>query len=182
MKASGSAGKATRLSRGLILHRLAPIALGPLLLIAFPGPGSARGQRDPALDRWEAAVLEKVNAHRRALLMSPLVADSSLRALAREHSERMAAGEIPLDHRGFEARIEGLGRPYLRAAENAASNRGFDDPASQAVGRWVGSPEHRRNIEGDFNLTGIGAARSANGTCYFTQIFLKDAEVYGVFR
>lgn len=157
------------------------IAGSALIALAVLGGGSrgvsSAAQRDPLLDKWEASIFEMVNAHRRSLPLLPLALDERIRALAREHSESMAAGKIPLDHGGFEARIETLGRPYLRAAENAASNRGFADPAASAVGRWISSPEHRRNIEGDFDLTGVGVAQSANGTYFFTQIFLKEADL-----
>jgi uncharacterized protein YkwD len=124
----------------------------------------------------EAAVFEMVNSHRRSLQLPPLVADERIRALAREHSESMAAGKLPLSHEGFEARIAALGLPYARAGENSASNRGFSDPAASAVGRWLSSPDHRRNIEGDFDLTGVGVARSENGTYFFTQIFIKKSD------
>ena len=33
------------------------------------------------------------------------------------------------------------------------------------------SPGHRKNMEGQFNLTGIGCARGKDGVFYFTQLF-----------
>jgi uncharacterized protein YkwD len=165
-----------------VIPAFALIALGSVALGGGSWDASSAAQRDPFLAKCEAAIFEMVNSHRRSLQLPPLALDERLRALAREHSESMAAGIIPLGHRDFEARIETLGRPYLRAAENAASNRGFVDPAASAVGRWISSPEHRRNIEGDFDLTGAGVAQSANGTYFFTQIFLKKEDRYGVFR
>jgi uncharacterized protein YkwD len=164
-------------SRRRVLPAFALIVLGALTLCGSPWGASPVLQRDPALDKWEAAIIESVNAHRSSLGLPPLAFDERLRALAREHSESMAAGNVPLGHSGFEARIATLGRPYRRAAENAASNRGFADPAAAAVSRWISSPEHRRNIEGDFSLTGVGVARASNGTCYFTQIFLKETDL-----
>lgn len=158
------------------------IGLGALFLGRLSRGASLPVQRDPALDRFEAAILESVNAHRRSAGLPPLALDERIRTLAREHSESLAAGARLLDHDGFEARIGMLGRPYRRAAENAASNRGFADPPAAAVERWLSSPDHRRNIEGDFDLTGIGVARSANGTFYFTQIFLKGADRQAGFR
>lgn len=169
-------------SRRRILLAFALIGLGAPTLRGSPWVASSVLQRDPALDKWEAAVIESVNSHRSSLGLPPLALDERIRALAREHSESMASGKIPLDHSGFETRIATLGRPYRRAAENAASNRGFTDPAAAAVSRWISSSEHRRNIEGDFDLTGVGVARSANGTCYFTQIFLKEDVPQDVFR
>ena len=55
--------------------------------------------------------------------------------------------------------------------ENVATNQGFPDPAETAVQGWLDSPPHRENIEGDFNLAGVGIAENADGLFYFTQIF-----------
>jgi uncharacterized protein YkwD len=41
-----------------------------------------------------------------------------------------------------------------------------------AVDGWLGSPHHRENIEGNFDRTGVGIARSGDGTYYYTQIFI----------
>ena len=35
------------------------------------------------------------------------------------------------------------------------------------------SPLHKKNIDGDYDLAGVGAAQDANGVVYFTQIFVK---------
>jgi uncharacterized protein YkwD len=35
------------------------------------------------------------------------------------------------------------------------------------------SSGHRRNIQGDFTLTGVGAATSRRGEIFLTQIFVK---------
>ena len=45
--------------------------------------------------------------------------------------------------------------------------------AREVVDGWLHSPGHRRNIEGDFRLTGIGLAEGSNGMIYFTQIFVR---------
>jgi uncharacterized protein YkwD len=45
--------------------------------------------------------------------------------------------------------------------------------AREVVDGWLNSPGHRRNIEGDFRLTGIGIAKRSDGMVYFTQIFIR---------
>ena len=45
--------------------------------------------------------------------------------------------------------------------------------AGEVVNMWLNSPGHKRNIEGNFTLTGIGIAEADNGYLYFTQIFLR---------
>ena len=43
----------------------------------------------------------------------------------------------------------------------------------------MASPGHRKNIEGHFDMTGIGVTKSSDGTIFFTQMF-ADGE--GRFR
>jgi hypothetical protein len=121
----------------------------------------------------EWSVFELINQYRQSLRLPALVMDARLNGMARAHSASMAARNGPVSHAGFESRIAASGLPYLRAAENVASNEGFDDPAGAAVSRWLSRDEHRGNIEGEYDLTGIGIARSRRGAFYFTQVFVK---------
>jgi uncharacterized protein YkwD len=59
------------------------------------------------------------------------------------------------------------------AAENVAANIGYKNPAREAVEGWKNSQEHRKNMLGDYDLTGIGVARSPQGLYFFSQIFLR---------
>jgi uncharacterized protein YkwD len=122
----------------------------------------------------EQAVFEQVNGHRRARGLAPLVLDPHLGHQARLHSLAMAAGTTPLGHEGFEDRIKALRHfmPCRRTAENVAYNQGHRDPASAAVRGWLGSRAHRENIEGRYDLTGVGVARNPEGEVFFTQIFV----------
>jgi len=136
-----------------------------------------RDKNYSALRDLENSVYEQINQYRlerglQALKLDPLVSEQ-----ARIHSENMASGEVAFSHDGFRARVKIIDRqiPYRRAAENVAFNQGFPNPADRAILGWIDSPGHRRNIEGDFDLTGIGVARGRGGAYYFTQIFvLRD--------
>ena len=75
----------------------------------------------------------------------------------------MARGRVGFGHDGFGSRAAHSGGK----AENVAYNR----TARGAVSSWLGSPGHRRNIEGSYNLTGIGIAPGRRGGYFFTQIF-----------
>jgi uncharacterized protein YkwD len=101
--------------------------------------------------------------------------DERLVAQARVHSRNMAQGRTAFGHAGFQQRMRASGVAYSSAAENVAYNQGYSDPAAQAVAGWIKSEGHRRNIVGDFNLTGIGAVTNKTGMCYFTQIFIRRA-------
>ena len=86
----------------------------------------------------------------------------------------MANGIVEFGHDGFSARVNAIREdiPYQAAAENVAYNMGYSDPAATAVEGWLDSPGHKENIEGDYNLTGIGLCVKG-GHYYFTQIFIR---------
>ena len=122
----------------------------------------------------EQAVLTQINQHRATLKLPPLTLNATISEQARSHSQAMAIGQVPFSHNGFQQRVATIARiiPYSRAAENVAYNQGYSDPVSQAVQGWLQSAGHRQNIEGSFDLTGIGVAQNAKGEYYFTQIFI----------
>ena len=167
-------------------------ALRPVVALAFAGtlcgcassvrgaaertPPSGRASRSqgPAVVALEQQVHEAVNAHRRARGLPILEFEARIARQARLHSDAMATGTIPLGHDGFAARVEALRQamPCRRTAENVAFNRGHSDPGAEAVRGWIASRSHRRNIEGPYELTGVGIARNARGEIYFTQLFV----------
>jgi uncharacterized protein YkwD len=151
----------------------------PLVLLAAAGlalASHARGEpreartavaSTPALER---DVFELVNRRRRTQGLRPLALDEQVSRQARRHSQAMAAGTRRLGHRGFDDRVAALRRVTAcdRAGENVALGRGR---AVVAVRSWVDSPGHRRNIDGRYDSTGVGVARTRAGEVYITQIF-----------
>jgi len=131
-------------------------------------------QADAGMNALEQSVFEQINAHRQSIGLEPLVSNPAIVAQSREHSQQMAAVGT-LSHDGFESRVEAIAATlsYRSAGENVASNQGFADPAAQAVQGWLNSPGHRQNIEGNFDVTGIGIAQAGDGTYYLTQIFIQ---------
>ena len=115
-----------------------------------------------------------VNEHRIATGLQPLEYSEALATIARQHSQAIATGYEFFSHDGFEER-ERMAQGFVRLetfAENLALNN--SSPASaptDAVVGWLDSPGHRKNMEGRFNLTGIGCARGRDGVFYFTQLF-----------
>jgi uncharacterized protein YkwD len=122
----------------------------------------------------ERAVLDKINQYRQGRNLPPLTWDDRISNQARIHSQNMASGAVPFSHNGFQQRVQEIAKviPYRAAAENVAYNRGYTDPATNAVQGWLNSSGHQRNIVGNYNLTGIGVARNSKGEYYFTQIFI----------
>jgi len=58
-------------------------------------------------------------------------------------------------------------------AENISKHDRSSGFVDAALGQWLGSRAHKKNIDGDYDLTGVGAAQDADGVVYFTQIFVK---------
>lgn len=133
-------------------------------------------QSTPSVASIEQAVHTQVNQYRATRGLPPLSLDSRISNQARTHSQNMASGAVPFSHDGFVARVQAIAAviAYRAAAENVAYNQGYSDPATQAVQGWLRSTGHRTNIEGNYNLTGIGIARNAQGEYYFTQIFISN--------
>ncbi|MDX2213669.1 MAG: CAP domain-containing protein [Oculatellaceae cyanobacterium bins.114] len=124
----------------------------------------------------EQAIHTQINQHRRDQGLPPLTLDPRMSEQARSHSQAMAAGRVAFGHDGFNQRGTVINRAiaWNSIAENVATNQGFGDPGRQAVVGWLNSQGHRQNIEGQYNLTGIGVARNSQGQYYFTQIFVRS--------
>jgi uncharacterized protein YkwD len=124
----------------------------------------------------EKSAYELVNQYRASLNLGTLELNSQISQQARIHSENMAKHIVEFSHDGFDGRIEALEDQivYRSAAENIAYTMGFADPANKAVEEWLKSDDHRQNIEGDYNRTGIGIAKNKQGEYYFTQIFILE--------
>ena len=122
----------------------------------------------------ELYVHELVNGHRATLGLKPLALIPEISDIARVHSRDMATGRVAFSHVGFDGRGAEISKsiPYRTFAENVAMNYGLRTPGATAVSGWLQSPGHRRNIEGSFDLTGIGIVRSEDGTYFFTQLFM----------
>ncbi|MCT7952777.1 CAP domain-containing protein [Ancylothrix sp. C2] len=124
----------------------------------------------------ERAIHEQVNQYRLSQNLPPLKLDPNIIAVARVHSQAMASGRATFSHDGFDQRVEEISRwiDYRSAGENLAYNFGYSDPGKQAVVGWIKSPGHRKNMVGNFDLTGIGVAQNAKGEYYFTQLFIRQ--------
>ncbi len=123
----------------------------------------------------ERSIYEQINQYRQSRNLPPLTLDSRITEQARLHSQAMASGQVPFSHQGFEQRVGAISRviPYRKASENVAYNQGYREPDREAVQGWLKSTGHRTNIEGQYDLTGIGIAKNVKEEYYFTQIFVR---------
>lgn len=118
-------------------------------------------------------ILQLVNEHRAAKHLPPLEMFDNISDAAEKHSTDMAKKRVPFGHDGFDERVDGL-MIKIKGANAAAENVAYGAPtAADVVRMWLNSSGHRKNIEGNFNMTGIGIAQDKDGRLYYTQIFIN---------
>jgi uncharacterized protein YkwD len=141
----------------------------------IPRAGIPPGAADP--HRYQKSMEEEIlyyaNLDRKTMGLAPLKMNADESEIAAKHSRDMASGKVPFGHDGLSDRANAIRKKLgeLHAVgENVASGQ---MNAKEVVDGWLKSPGHKRNIEGDFTLTGIGYAKDRNSVIYFTQIFSK---------
>jgi uncharacterized protein YkwD len=179
------------------MHRSVHVILFLCLLLVFNGcrsePSADRSantnapvpEKTPAAEEkakeanYRQMALEihrRVNEFRQSEGLEPLGLNPVISEQAREHSIEMAESPDTISHRKFDQRIEEIRKkiPLRASAENVAANLHYENPGVQVVEGWKQSPEHRKNMLGDYNQTGIGIARSEDGKYFFTQIYWRS--------
>lgn len=131
-----------------------------------------------AIAATERRAFELMNAERQVAGLSMLEWSEQAAALARQHAQNMADGRF-FSHRDangetVDGRASKMGVKWLAIGENIATMKGYEDPAAKALETWMNSASHKGNIlNGMYNQSAIGAAIAADGTIYFTQVFLS---------
>jgi uncharacterized protein YkwD len=143
---------------------------------AARAPGPAGG--DPELARLEEDLVDAVNRFRAEHHKIPLARRPDLDRVARGHSDDMATRGY-LSHETPEGRnwVDRLAAGHVEGFAMAGENVGLTnkaDPNREILEGWIHSPVHRENLlAGAFNATGVGIARSGDGTFYYTQLYLN---------
>ncbi len=118
-------------------------------------------------------IIKLVNDHRASIGLPALQMLDVISTEAQQHSADMVKGTTPFGHDGFETRAghikKAVGFIY-GVAENVAYGQ---MTAEEVVNGWLHSPGHKKNIEGDYNFTGVGTVQREDGVIYFTQLFVK---------
>jgi uncharacterized protein YkwD len=138
-------------------------------------PGAGWGTLDAA---FASSVVTLVNQHRATLGLASVSVSQTLTASANWKSLHMARygymehdDPAPPVARTPADRLEACGYPTDRAGWGENVAYGYPSP-SAVMTAWLNSPGHRANIErASFRALGVGAARSAGGTLYWTQNF-----------
>lgn len=127
-----------------------------------------------SLDGMEKGILYYVNEHRKSIGKPALQMLDAANAQAAIHSRNMAQKKTPFSHDGFETRVATINKQTASNYGGAAENVAYGEmTAEEVVDGWLHSPGHKKNIEGNYNLTGIGVSKDRNGTVFYTQIFLR---------
>lgn len=134
---------------------------------------TAFSQNDESILKSEE-ILKGINKYRQSKGLGLLKNQSDIALEAYEHSKNMAEGRVPFSHDGFDGRGKRLMRKIINAnaiAENVAYGKLSSE---EVIKKWIQSEGHRKNIEGKYNLSGVGVFQRKDGYLYFTQIFMNQ--------
>jgi uncharacterized protein YkwD len=158
------------------------LVLVTLLIAMLAGPVAAV-PTDEALRDAEVRVLERINEERAALDLRPIRMDSRIRRVAQARSSDMVDrryfdhvdpdGKAPWDH------LDAASISWYRAGEIIALNHvsPISSAASHAVDQWMASQGHHDQIVSTvFNYAGVGVAVTADGTSYWTVVFIQGPD------
>jgi uncharacterized YkwD family protein len=126
-----------------------------------------------SLSSYEQQVFMQVNKERTSRGLSPLVWDSTLGYVARLKSQDMInehyfSHQSPKYGSPFQM-MEYFGLKFSAAGENIAYGQ---STAQEVMTAWMNSAGHRANIlSSSYTHIGVGVAKAANGTLYWTQEF-----------
>lgn len=150
-------------------------SLMPAVAVLLAAASAAAAEDAASIAEMEARVFAHVNAHRVSIGRPEFDASRALADIAREHSRAMASGRRGFGHEGFASRGKKVIAvvPYSGFGENISRHRrsGAEVPDA-ALQKWLGSEVHRKKVEGDYDVSGVGAAVSEDGTWYLTQLFV----------
>lgn len=124
----------------------------------------------------ENQVIKLVNQARVNAGLQPFTANWELSRVARYKSQDMANKGYfnhtsPTYGSPF-TMMQNFGIKFTAAGENIAMGQ---RTAQEVMNSWMNSPGHRSNIlNPSFNQIGVGLAKNSNGTCYWTQQFIRS--------
>lgn len=120
----------------------------------------------------EQQILLEVNEYRKKKGLPALRTNTVIATEASVHSQAMARKQVAFGHGGYGARVKRISQRLEGIAGSAENVAVGKMSAREVVQRWINSATHRKNIEGPYNLTGIGVSRDATGKFFYTQLFI----------
>lgn len=124
----------------------------------------------------ENQVIKLVNQARVNAGLQPFTANWELSRVSRYKSQDMINkgyfGHTSPTYGSPFTMMQNFGIRFTAAGENIAMGQ---RTAQEVMNTWMNSPGHRANIlNPSFNQIGVGLAKNSNGTCYWTQQFIKS--------
>jgi uncharacterized protein YkwD len=119
----------------------------------------------------EKGILDKINNVRVESGLVPLIINNQISWVCKEHSDYMVSLGIA-SHDNFQDRFNNLEQTIniYKAAENVAYK--YNTP-EDVVKAWLNSPEHKKNIYGDFKYIGIAITKHPIKGNYIETIYAK---------
>ena len=114
-----------------------------------------------------------INEHRKSIGLQPLQLSEAESKVAGKHSYNMASGKLPFGHKDFKKRVDIISEQVGNVTASGENVAYGQMTAQSVVNMWLKSADHKKNIEGDFTLTGIGVAKDKKGIVYYTEVFTK---------
>ena len=159
--------------------------IGVWLAIVLLTPIGARGDTPGAglsgnvsgLASLEADLAATVNGWRESRNLVSLIRLPALDAVARGHSADMAtrgyfSHDTPEGANPVDRIMAGGVADFSLAGENVGMTS-RTSPSAEIFHGWLTSPDHYENLRAPaFNATGVGIARRADGTLFYTQVYV----------
>lgn len=120
-----------------------------------------------------ADIINGVNAYRKSKGLPAMQLLAIAAAEAARHSSNMASKKVPFGHAGFNQRALAIANEMQGTSATGENVAYGKMTTEQVIDAWLKSPNHKANIEGNFNYTGVGVAKDNKGVVYYTQIFVK---------
>ncbi len=143
--------------------------------LIYPGDKISVPNKDE-VKSIEQQVVDLVNEERARYGLNPLQSNWELARVARYKSQDMIdknyfSHTSPTYGSPFKM-MQDFGIRYTAAGENIAYGQ---RTPKEVMDAWMNSTGHRENIlSAKFNQIGVGVAKSANGTLYWTQMFIRN--------
>ena len=133
-------------------------------------------EENSSVSSIEKQVLQLVNDYREKKGLQALKMVDEIVDEAEKHSQNMANKKVGFGHGGFDARYQRIIKNIARAGSGAENVAYGNISVKEIVKGWINSPAHRKNMEGNFNITGIGVAKDKKGILFYTQIFINQTK------
>ena len=137
----------------------------PQSSLAAVNAAASTALTDAQKTQW---VFDRTNEVRAEAGTTPLVRNAALDKVASDWAYQQWKNGAMSHNPNYSTQIPA---GWSHAGENVAGGYTYDT----VVPAWVNSPEHYRNLVGDYTELGVGYYQGADGTRYWSQVFGKYA-------